>query len=84
MTLITRAEDAGRLRADFVAEDMVMFLMANAGVLAATADAAPETSPRLVAHFLQACAATTAAPLPDPPTPRRMYRAMLRFAAPKR
>ncbi len=84
MTLIARAKDAGRLRADFVAEDMVMFLMANAGVLDATADAAPETSPRLVAYFLQACAATSAPPLPDPPAPRRMYRAMLRFAAPRR
>lgn len=84
MTLIERAKAAGQLRADFVAEDMVMFLMANAGVLTATADTAPETSPRLVAYLLQACAATVAAPLPDPPAPRRMYRAMLRFAAPKR
>lgn len=83
MTLVERAKAAGRLRADFVAEDMVMFLMANAGVLTATADTAPETSPRLVEYFLQACATTSAAaPLPAPPEPRRMYRAMLRFAAP--
>jgi AcrR family transcriptional regulator len=84
MTLVGRAKAAGRLRTDFVAEDMVMFLMANAGVLTATADAAPETTQRLVAYFLQACAAANAEPLPDPPAPRRMYRAMLRFAAPKR
>jgi AcrR family transcriptional regulator len=84
LTVVDRAKATGRLRADFVAEDIVMFLMANAGVLTATADAAPETSRRLVAYFLQACAATAAAPLPDPPAPRRMYRAMLRFAAPKR
>ena len=84
MTLVERAKTAGRLRTDFVAEDMVMFLMANAGVLSATADAAPETSRRLVAYFLQACAATAATPLPDPPAPRRMYRAMLRFTAPQR
>ncbi|GIF99030.1 hypothetical protein [Catellatospora citrea] len=83
MALVTRAKDAGRLRADFVAEDMVMFLMANAGVLTATADAAPETSARLVGYFLQACAANAAASLPDPPAPRRMFRAMLRFTAPK-
>jgi hypothetical protein len=51
MALVDRAKAAGRLRADFVAEDMVMFLMANAGVLTATADAAPETSRRLVAYF---------------------------------
>jgi len=83
LTLVARAKAAGRLRADFVAEDMVMFLMANAGVLTATADAAPETSRRLVAYFLQACAAAAAAPLPAPPAPRRMYRAMLRFAVTK-
>jgi AcrR family transcriptional regulator len=82
VALVERAKTAGRLRADFVAEDMVMFLMANAGVLAATADAAPETWRRLVAYFLQACAASAAQPLPEPPAPRRMYRAMLRFAAP--
>jgi AcrR family transcriptional regulator len=84
MALVDRAKAAGRLRADFVAEDLVMFLMANAGVLTATAEAAPETSRRLVAYLLQACAATAAGPLPDPPAPRRMYRAMLRFTAPKR
>jgi AcrR family transcriptional regulator len=84
MTLVDRAKVAGRLRADFVAEDMIMFLMANAGVLTATADAAPETSHRLVAYFLQACAAKAAEPLPAPAAPRRMYRAMLRFAAPRR
>jgi AcrR family transcriptional regulator len=83
MTVVDRAKTAGRLRDDFVAEDMIMFLMANAGVLTATADAAPETSRRLVAYFLQACAAPAAAPLPAPAEPRRMYRAMLRFAAGK-
>jgi AcrR family transcriptional regulator len=78
--LVDRAKAAGRLRTDFVAEDLVMFLMANAGVLTATADAAPETSRRLVAYFLQACAAAAAEPLPPPPAPRKMYRAMLSFA----
>jgi AcrR family transcriptional regulator len=76
--LIERAKAAGKLRADFVAEDLPMFLMANAGVLTATADAAPDTWRRLVAYLLQACAATAAQPLPDPPEPRQMYRAMLR------
>jgi AcrR family transcriptional regulator len=76
--LCERAKAAGKLRADFVAEDLPMFLMANAGVLTATADAAPETWRRLVGYLLQACAAPAAQPLPDPPAPRRMYRAMLR------
>jgi hypothetical protein len=55
-----------------------MFLMANAGVLAATADAAPDTWRRLVGYLIQACAAPAAQPLPKPPTPGQMYRAMLR------
>jgi AcrR family transcriptional regulator len=76
--LIDRAKAAGKLRTDFVPEDMPLFLMANAGVLAATADAAPESWHRLIGFLLQACAATAAQPLPDPPSPRRMYRAMLR------
>ena len=77
-TLVDRAKAAGKLRADFVTEDMPMFLMANAGVLTATADAAPDTWRRLVGYLLQACAADAARPLPDPPSPRQMYRAMLR------
>jgi AcrR family transcriptional regulator len=77
-TLVDRAKAAGKLRADFVTEDMPMFLMANAGVLTATADAAPQAWRRLVGYLLQACAAPTAQPLPEPPAPRQMYKAMLR------
>jgi AcrR family transcriptional regulator len=77
-TLVERAKASGGLRADFVTEDLPMFLMANAGVLTATADAAPETWRRLVGYLVQACAAPAAQPLPAPPAPRRMYRAMLR------
>jgi AcrR family transcriptional regulator len=76
--LVGNAKEAGRLRADFVAEDLPMFLMANAGVLTATADAAPGTWRRLVGYLIQACAAPAAQPLPDPPAPREMYEALLR------
>jgi AcrR family transcriptional regulator len=79
-TLIDRAKAAGKLRADFVTEDMPMFLMAHAGVLTATADAAPDTWRRLVGYLIQACVAPAAQPLPDPPAPRQMYKAMLRAA----
>ncbi len=75
--LVERAQAAGKLREDFVPEDLPMFLMANAGVITATADAAPEAWRRLVGYLVQACAASAAQPLPDPPTPRQMYRAML-------
>jgi AcrR family transcriptional regulator len=43
--LIDRAKQTGGLRQDFVAEDLPMLLMANAGVVAATAGSTPETSP---------------------------------------
>lgn len=78
--LIARAKAAGGLRADFVPEDLVMLLMANAGVLSATSAAAPDTWSRFVAYMLQAFSAARAEPLPEPPTPRRMYRAMLRLS----
>ena len=61
--LISRAQETGALRADFVAEDLPMLLMANADVVAFTHDAAREASRRLVAYMLQAFSAETTAPL---------------------
>jgi hypothetical protein len=78
MELIEKAKAIGRLREDFVAEDVPLVLMANAGVVAATADHAPESSDRLVGYLLRAFTATAAGDLPPPPTPRRMYRALSR------
>jgi AcrR family transcriptional regulator len=82
--LVERAKAAGRLRADFVTEDMPLFLMANAGVLTATADAAPESSERVVGYLLQGCATAAATdPLPPPPEPGQLYRAMLGATRPQ-
>ncbi|MGH9248766.1 MAG: TetR/AcrR family transcriptional regulator [Acidimicrobiales bacterium] len=78
--LADRAMNAGRLRADFVAEDLVMLLMANAGVVSATGDAAPTTWERFAAYMIQAFRAEHAEPLPAAPTPKAMYRALLRFS----
>src|SRR4051794_38431824 len=77
-TLVERAKATGKLRGDFVTEDMPLFLMANAGVLAATADTAPDAWRRVVAYLTQACASTAAQPLPPPPKPQQIYKAMLR------
>src|SRR5215208_8270439 len=76
--LIERAKAAGRLREDFVPEDVPLLLMANAGVVAATAEHAPESSDRLVGYLLQAFASEAASELPLPATPQRMYRALTR------
>lgn len=83
--LIDNAKATGRLRADFVHQDMIMVLMANAGVLAATTDAAQHTWRRLVAYLIQSFAAEAAAPLPAAPTPDEVTQALLRrTAAPAR
>lgn len=79
--LIDRAQQAGKLRGDFVHQDVPLVLMANAGVLAGTRDAAPEAWRRLLAYLLQAFAAPAAQPLPGPPTGQQMYRALLRLGA---
>ncbi|WP_250003598.1 TetR/AcrR family transcriptional regulator [Actinoplanes sp. M2I2] len=76
--LIDKAKATGRLRADFVHQDMIMVLMANSGVLAATTEAAQDTWRRLVAYLIQAFAAEAASPLPDPATPDEVTLALLR------
>ena len=64
--------------ADFVPEDLIVLLMANAGVINATGDSAPTTWERFVAYMLQVFAVRSAAALPDPPVPRKLHRALLR------
>lgn len=84
LKLISRAKATGHLRADFSSEDLVVLLMANAGVIAATGDDAPDTWRRLVGQMLRAYAAPDAPlpPMPDAPTSTALYRAMTRFGRP--
>lgn len=78
--LVTRAQATGRLRPDFTHQDMVLVLMANAGVLNATGDAAPDAWRRLVGYLLDAFDATPGAvPLPPAPSNIALYRAMLKL-----
>jgi AcrR family transcriptional regulator len=81
--LIARAKASGRLRPDFAHQDLPLILMANAGVVTGTRDAAPDAWRRLVGYLLQACEATAAHPLPDPPTQGQMYRALIRLQQPR-
>jgi AcrR family transcriptional regulator len=76
--LLDRAKATGRLRADFAHQDVPLVLMANAGVVSATRDAAPGASARLVGYLLQSFAAPAARPLPPAPGRGQMYRALLR------
>lgn len=84
LRLIARAKATGHLRADFTSEDLVILLMANAGVIAATGDTAPDSWRRLVGHMLRAFASPEASipPMPEAPTSAALYQAMTRFRQP--
>ncbi|MFE7977447.1 TetR/AcrR family transcriptional regulator [Streptomyces shenzhenensis] len=78
LTLIDRAKATGRLRADFDPSDLVLVHMANAGVVNATGDAAPDAWRRVIALLLQSFEAPARGPLPVPPEHDALYQAMLR------
>ena len=85
--LVRRAQREGALRADFVIEDLVLLLMANAGVVRATREAAPEAWRRLAALMLDAFRAQGRErdrPLPPAPSPAQTFRAMRRLQHPRR
>ncbi|XVQ15484.1 TetR/AcrR family transcriptional regulator [Spirillospora sp. CA-255316] len=84
LELIARAMNTGHLREDFTDRDLPILLMANAGVIAATGDAAPDAWQRLAGHMLRSYATPTAPlpPLPPAPEPRALYRAMIRITRP--
>jgi AcrR family transcriptional regulator len=52
--LARRAQDAGRLRSDFVMDDLILLLMANRGIRAASPAAAVTASRRFAALAIQA------------------------------
>jgi AcrR family transcriptional regulator len=80
--LLEHAKATDRLRADFAHQDVPLILMANAGVVTATRDAAPHAWRRVVGYLLQSFAADAAQPLPEPPTTTQMYRALMRLTDP--
>ncbi|MGW7199099.1 TetR/AcrR family transcriptional regulator [Streptomyces chryseus] len=84
LELIARAKDTGHLREDFTDRDMPILLMANAGVVNAAGDAAPDAWQRLVAHMLRSYAnpGSPLPPMPDAPAPTALYRAMVRLTRP--
>jgi len=79
--LVERAKDAGKLRDDFVGEDLLVLLIASAAVGQATQAVAPDTWRRFVALVLDAFARRDGAPLPAAPSTQQMVMAMERLAA---
>jgi AcrR family transcriptional regulator len=65
--LIERAKDAGALRADFTAEDLVVLLMANGGLVERTGAHAPAATARLVSMLLDGLRAEAATAPAAPP-----------------
>jgi len=79
--LIDRAKAAGVLRADFVSEDLLILLIANATIVHVTRTAAPGASRRLVALVLDAFGRVDTPALPAPPSTTEMASAMCQLAA---
>jgi len=67
--LARRARDAGHLRPDFVLDDLILVLMANGGISAASPTAAVAASRRFAALAIQAFHASPQ-PVPLPPAAR--------------
>jgi AcrR family transcriptional regulator len=76
--LADRAKAAGALRADFVPEDLVLLLMANAGLVHRTAEAAPTAWERFVDLSLDGLRSTDATTTAPAPTAKAVERAMRR------
>jgi AcrR family transcriptional regulator len=74
--LAARAKAAGALRADFVPEDIVVLLMANAGLLRRAHEAGPQASARLVHVLLDGLRAASATAGPKAPSRPRVRQAM--------
>jgi AcrR family transcriptional regulator len=76
--LVDRAQAAGVLRADFTTQDVVLLLMANAGLLERAHDISTEASARLVHLLLDGLRAPAATDGPVAPNPSDTEEAMRR------
>jgi AcrR family transcriptional regulator len=81
LALIEHAQAAGRLRPDFRHEDLVVLLMANAGLVHRTAAHAPGAWRRHLAFVLDGLGVTPATPAPPSEGPAAIARSMREQAA---
>jgi AcrR family transcriptional regulator len=80
--LIEWAQAEGTLRPDVTTEDIVLLLMANAGVVQGAGDAAPNAWRRFAGLYLDGLRSEGASAIPPPPSPRQVMRAMRRLVPP--
>jgi AcrR family transcriptional regulator len=78
--LVERAKAAGKLREDFVGEDLLLLLIASAAVGQIMHAECPDAWRRFVALVLDALQRRDAPTLPPPPSSAQMYEAMRRLA----
>jgi hypothetical protein len=79
--LISRAQRDGFLRPDVTVADVVVMLLANAGVLGATGETAPEAWRRFAALMVDAFRAADASePLPPAPAEHELRRSIAMLA----
>jgi AcrR family transcriptional regulator len=76
--LVERAHAAGVLRSDFTTQDVVLLLMANAGLVERAHDISAEASARLIHVLLDGFRAAAASDGPPPPSARQTEAAMRR------
>jgi AcrR family transcriptional regulator len=74
--LIARAQDEGAMRLDVVVADIVVMLLANAGVLKATGRAAPDAWRRFAALMVDAFRTPADEPLPPAPAEQQLRRSI--------
>ena len=74
--LIDRAKASGDLRGDFGHGDVVLILMANAGLIERTAGTAPGAARRHLGYVLDGLRASNPAPVPPPPGEDQVIEAM--------
>ena len=78
--LVRRAKESGSLRADFTPEDLIVILMAHAGLLDRAHGASKTASRRLVHLLLDGCPALAATEGAAPPSRRSIASAMVENA----
>lgn len=74
--LIARGQADGSLRPDLAVADIGVLLLANAGVVGATADSAPAAWQRFAALMLDACSTGPGSPLPPAPPEQQLRRSI--------